>query len=818
MQIAYIMFWWLALEIIGLVSFPLVSRICGRLKDQGYAISKPFGLLFLTFFTWLLSSIKILPFGYASILISFAVLAGISLYFGRNNLQVRRWPRREILASEAAFAVPFIIFLLVKMGKPDIYFSGADYFMDFAFTKSILNGGYFPPIDPWFGGQSLPYYYGGHLIVAILTMLTRVPPEISFNIAVAMYFAITVSVSYGLGYNVTGRRLYGAMAAVFVCFAGFLTGTYQLIGYVKHTSILGASTINAPNMLEWMRNFDFWSAPWLIPGAMAQYPYYIFLAGTLHAFMMSIPFQIMFITLIFALFIRKRSGEEVGRSDTLLWIAVLAVCMGFFLILNTWDYPVYLVFMIAVFVLLGIRRGIKRVLIMLIEIAAIIGLSLLLYLPFLLSMGMGGFGGIHFVVQKGMLVIEPTDFASFFEAIGFFLFLIGSFVFLLFPRWRLLAKSEPIRIRGFSLLLPRLRILQKSELRKITIGGLLLFITAVILLIATIVIAKFTGFHVLVIVVPAILIPLYFIFKSNILLLLPRCRSFKGGGSTKLRIKGFAKLPLPIWRISSKSEPTKAERAVSTREFILLLVAIGAALALFCELFYIDDPYGQPWERFNTVFKFYVPLWVFFGLSSAYAIYYFMKNVPKRIIKIAWALVVIVFTVAVLIHPIASTISATSGRHLSWGMNRGTLDGMEYLESIYPDDYLAIKWLDENITGSPVILEAPGAIFTYTSRVSTFTGLPTVVGWTSWEAMWRGFSPEIDIGGRENDVNTVYNTANNEQAIELLNKYNVQYIYIGSVERNKYTGEGLQKFNDYTNNYNVIYQNDCVIIYQFKED
>jgi YYY domain-containing protein len=767
MQIAYVIFWWLVLEILGLVSFPLVSRICGRLKDQGYAISKPFGLLFLTFFTWLLSSIKILPFGYASILISFAVLAALSLYFGRTNLQVRRWPRRAILASEAAFAVPFVIFLIVKMLKPDIYFGGADYFMDFAFTKSILNGGYFPPVDPWFSGQSLPYYYGGHLIVAILTMLTRVPPEISFNIAVAMYFAIAVSVTYGLGYNVTGRGLYGVIAAVFVCFTGFLTGAYQLTGYVYHTSILGASHIDAPNVIEWMRNFDFWSAPWLIPGAMAQYPYYIFLAGTLHAFMMSIPFQIMFITLVFALFMRRRRGDDLGRSGTLLWIAVLAICMGFFLIMNTWDYPVYLVFMIAVFVLLRISRGIKR---MLIEVGAIVGLSLILYLPFLLSMGMGGFGGLRFVLRGGVLVIDPTDFLSFFEAVGFFLCLMLSFIILL-PKWRLFRKGESMKIKGRSLLLPLI--------------GTILFI-------ATVIIAKFTGFHVLVIIVPAILIPLYFIFKSNTLLSLLRRR---------------------VWK---KSEPMSVVTSVSTRDFILLLIVLGAALALFCELFYIDDPYGQPWERFNTVFKFYVPLWVFFGLSSAYAIYYFMKNVPKRIIKIGWSVIIIAFTIATLIHPIASTVSATSGRQPSWCLNSGTLDGMDYLESIYPDDYQAIEWLNENIAGRPVILEAPGVVFTYTSRVATFTGLPTVVGWTSWETMWRGFSS--DVWGRENEVNTVYNTSNNSEAVELIKKYNIQYIYVGSVERNKYTGEGLQKFNSNTDNYELIYQNGSVVIYRVRED
>ena len=300
-QVAYVIFWWLVLVVIGLISFPLVSRVCGKLPDKGYSISKLVGLLILTYLTWMLSSLHVMPFGWGSILISLLLLAALSLYLGRKNLRIADWPRRKIIIIESIFAVAFVAFLLIKVGRPDIYFGGTDFFMDFAFMESIIRGDYFPPVDPWFAGESIPYYYGGHLLSAILTVFTRVPPSIAFNIAVAMFFALTVSASYGLGYNITKRKLYGFLAAVFICVAGYITGAYQLVAHIFHTDIMGYYPHGAPNIFEWFLSFNFWDAPWLIPGGMAQYPGYIFLMGTLHAFMMAIPFQLMFIMLVCAL-------------------------------------------------------------------------------------------------------------------------------------------------------------------------------------------------------------------------------------------------------------------------------------------------------------------------------------------------------------------------------------------------------------------------------------------------------------------------------------------------------------------------------------
>jgi len=39
-QVAYAIIWWLILLVIGLIAFPLASRVCGRLLDKGYSISK----------------------------------------------------------------------------------------------------------------------------------------------------------------------------------------------------------------------------------------------------------------------------------------------------------------------------------------------------------------------------------------------------------------------------------------------------------------------------------------------------------------------------------------------------------------------------------------------------------------------------------------------------------------------------------------------------------------------------------------------------------------------------------------------------------
>jgi YYY domain-containing protein len=720
-QIAYAAIWWLSLLVIGVITFPLVSRVCNRLPDRGYSISKILGLLLITYFSWLLASAHLLKFGYINITISLLLLLALSLFLGRKHLNLKDLPLRSMAISEAIFSAAFVLFLLFLMYKPDIFYAYSEDFMDFAFLQSILRTDYFPPLDPWLAGETLPYYYGGHLLVAILTLITKVPSYISYNLAMAMFFALAVCAAYGLGYNATKRKLYGFVTVVFVCIAGFITGAFQLSSYISGHEVLGYSPKQGIGFIEWLLNFDLGVG--VIPHTCTSYPYFVFSQGDLHSHTMSIPFQLMFITLVFALFKRGRPAGGGSKWDSLLIIFILGVSLGFFSLINMWEYPTYIAFTLLAFVLLGIGLSKKGIL-------GIVGLSALLYLPYFLSRG--GVSGVHGV---GLVDIR-TELIDFIEIFALFL----------------------LPILAYFCVLSGHRSLRERTL-----------VIALILIIVTALLSFMWGFQLILLVIPLILASLYYIYRE------------------------------------------RRARRMSTAGFMLLLVLTGALIVLFCEIIYINDSLSAPNERYNTIMKFYLQVWVFLGVASAYAVFWVLRNIVGKL-RTVWVALLLVLVIASIIHPIGSTTGWASGRHTAFVFNQGTLDGLAYVEILDKGDYEAILWIEAAIEGTPVILEAPGGAYNFTSRISTMTGLPTVIGWLTHEVMWRG-SWDV-VTWRDTDTDTIYNTTDGDEAAALIEKYNVEYIYIGSIEREKYESEGLQKFASHPEIYAPVYEKEGVTIYQ----
>lgn len=729
-QIAYVIVWWFILLVIGLITFPMVSRICGRLPDKGYSLSKILGLLLLMYFSWLLASAHILKFGYINTVISLLILLALSLFIGRKQLNFKNLPLKSMLITETIFAVAFAVFLFILSHKPDLTLLYSEDFTDFGFMNSILRSNYFPPVDPWLAGSSIPYYYGGHLISAVLTTLSRIPPAIAYNLSVAMFFALAVGAAYGLGYNATKRKFFGFVAIVFVCLAGFISGAFQLAAFVKHQPVMGYNPLNAPNISEWFKSFDFVTANRIIPGTVTQYPYYAYLVGDLHANVMDIPFQLMFMTLVLSLLTKGESLIKGSRADSLLRIFILGLSLGALAFINTWSYPIYLGFLVLAFLLLKTNLSKKG-------IVSVIVLSLLLYLPYHLSRGAGGFKDLGMVAGK-------TNLSDFFEIFALPMFAILSLLLVSFSRKWFKGKKS--------------------------------LIIACLIAAATIIIAALLAFllHIqtIWIVAPLIVIPLYYIYKS----------------------------------------PRKEET-----QFMLLLILTGAVVVLFCEIFYIKDALGGEYARYNTILKVYMPIWVVWGVPAAYGVF-FVASKLKRGLKAIWAVALLIFVLAALIHPIASTISWAGGRYEQVKDHRITLDGMAYLKDTNNGDYEAIQWLNENVKGSHVILEFPGTALEYSSQASSFTGLPTLLGWAGWEVMWRN-SWEI-ITERTMAINAIYEAPDSDEALSSLKKYNVEYIYVGAVEKNGtsvqkgYSAESLQKFASDSERYKLVYQNQDVSIYQ----
>ena len=721
-QVAYAIIWWLILLVIGLIAFPIVSRVCGGLLDKGYSISKILGILLFTYFSWLLASLHILKFGYLNISIAFVLLLALSFYLGRKNLSLKNLPLRSMLITEALFSLAYVLFLVFLFYTPDIGFAHSEDFMDFGFIQSITRSGYFPPPDPWLAGSSIPYYYGGHMVAAALMMFSRVPHGIAYNLAVAMFFALTLSASFGIGYNVTKRKLYGFVAVIFVGVIGFLSGAFQLAAFFLHRDVMGYYPVSAHNFFEWLHSFDFISANWLIKFAAIRNPFYAFLVGDLHSDVTDIPFQLLFITLILALFLARKSRPDgkTAKSDSLLAVVILGLSLGFLAFVDTWSFPTYVLLAIFAFILLRTNLGWKRLL-------GVIALSIIFYLPYHLTRGSGGFKEIGVVTHR-------TEILEFINVFALFLFAIFSFFYVSF-RGRLF-KGET------------------------------LFVMAVLAIIIASV-SFLLHFQLLLILIPLILVPLYCIYKA---------------------------------------------REKKETEFVLTLVLTGALIVLFCEVFYIATPLGGDFARFNSVTHFYVQIWVLFALAAAYAIYWVSGNVKSRL-KYIWATFLFLLVLASLIQPIGLVTEWTSVTHDYFGIDRGTLDGLAYVKIIAPGDYEAINWINEHIQGSHVMLEAPGDPYKFTLRISTMTGLPTVIGWTNThELMWRGNWDKI--AGRDKEVDSIYNNPDSEQALSVLRKYNVEYIYVGNLEKQRYPAESLQKFASHPEKYKLIYGNQGAVIYQ----
>ena len=756
-QIAYVIVWWLILLIIGLITFPLVSRVCGRLPDKGYSISKILGLLLLMYFSWLLASAHILKFGYINVAFSLLILLALSLFFGRKQFNLKNLPLKSMLITEAIFAVAFGVFLFILSHKPDLTILYSEDFTDFGFFNSILRSNYFPPTDPWLAGNSIPYYYGGHLISAVLTTLSRTPPAIAYNLAVATFFALAICAAYGLGYNATKRKFFGFVTVVFVCLAGFISGAFQVAASVAHHPVIGYDPLNAPNVSEWFRSFDFVRANRIIPGTVTHYPYYAYLVGDLHANVMDIPFQLMFMTLVLSILTKGESIINRSRTDSLLQIFILGLSLGVLAFINTWSYPIYLGFVVLAFLFLntdlnkmgfvvlaslflninlnkkGIISIIKGIISKFKGIVSVIVLSLLLYLPYHLSRGSGGFKDLGLVAGK-------TSVSDFLEIFALPMFAIFSLFLVSFSRKWFKGKKSLIIACSITTI-------------TIIVSSLLAFLLHI---------------QTIWILAPLIVIPLYCICKSN------------------------------------RKEET---------QFMLLLTITGALVVLFCEIFYIKDALPIDFARYNTILKVYVPIWVVWGVPAAYGVFLVSSRL-KRYVKAIWALILLIFVLAALIHPIASTTSWASGRYAQVEGHRLTLDGLAYLEYTNKDDYEAIRWLNENVKGSHVILEAPGVALEYSSQASSLTGLPTLLGWAGWEVMWRD-SWEI-ITERTMAIDAIYNAPDSEEAISLLgnDKYNVEYIYIGILERERYPAESLQKFVSHPEIYTPVYENQGVVIYQ----
>jgi len=873
-MIGPILVWWVVSSLLGLISVPIAWRLFSRLPDRGYGFSRVLGIVLASYFLWLGAMVGALRNSLGGALGAVVLVVGLSLWAGAGRWrEIRRWLRshwRTILVMELLFLVAFSLWAFVRASDPNI--NHTEQRMDLAFLNAILSSETFPPRDPWLSGYAISYYYFGYVQMALLTRLTAVPSGVAFNLTNSLWFGLSVLGAYSLLYNLLARRGRRARLAapllgpLFVFISGNIEGFLEFL-HVRHFlwgkgatggmtssfwSWLNLKELVNPPLAEkgWIptRNWWWWRASRVVNDVnlkgvsievIDEFPFFSFLLSDNHPHFLALPFVLMILGFALHVYLAGKRGSfqlnQVKLSPTvrtvgvigallallimmtmrgvsaaaegmtfmavivpilktailgmaalgLLTAFILFICgylpsampsgefwfgawlFGGLLFVNTWDFPMYFCILLAV-ILWGARSDplssvLKRAVWTTIGITV---MGVLFYLPW--------YPG--FASQAGGILpnlIFPTRFPHFL--VMFATAFIPISVWLI---WKVQQGWQAYEVRWLAMIgigLPLILLLLS-----LVMGGVMAVYLQKqdpILLNDTL-----TGMGA---------------SSTNEVIRASFGRVFKSW--TALALGATIAMGGLLLRRSVRRLDQSKNESDSTWPFVVMLIGVGALLVLGPEFVYLKDQFNT---RMNTIFKFYFTAWILLGVAAAYVT---SELWPRRLtLGGALRMTVVLPLVLGLFYPVLATWTKTNGFNPPEGR---TLDGTVFLARYYPSDYAAIQWINDRLEGG-VISEAIGGSYTYFARVSTHTCLDTVLGWPGHESQWRGGASEM--GSRATDVQRLYQTRDWMDAQLILDQYQIDYVYVGPLERTTYNPIDEGKFEVFMD---VIYQNEEVGIY-----
>lgn len=248
------------------------------------------------------------------------------------------------------------------------------------------------------------------------------------------------------------------------------------------------------------------------------------------------------------------------------------------------------------------------------------------------------------------------------------------------------------------------------------------------------------------------------------------------------------------------------------RVALLWLLVAGFGLLTGVEALYVDDFFGSPNERMNTVFKLHYQAWGLLAIAAGPGLVLTWRRLTQPgglRLKFTRTAAVSAFTllaVPTLVYPLIATGAKTEASPVS-----GSLDGLAADRLRRPSEVAAAEWLRTHAPSNAVLLEAPGRAYSGDSRMSTWTGIPTVIGWTQHEDLWRG--PDPRIAARAADIDTAYRTEDPALRRAVLDRYAVTHVVSGDVERERYGPEAEARLRQ---DLPVAFANGGVTIFQVR--
>ena len=757
--------WYLALAVLGLGAAPLVRWAMPGLADGGLPLARGFGLLLLAWLVWMAGSAGLTVSQWTVRLVAAAlVAAGAAVAWRQRAAHASEGAElaRRLLTSELVFAVFFAVALAIRCTNPDLWHAahGGEKPMDLSYFTAVLKSVGFPPYDPWFAGGYINYYYFGFVIVGQLALALGIRPEVAYNLAMATLIALAAAAAFSIASNVVAsggeppgsgerRRLRpavaGWLAAASVTLLGNLHPVRMLVGGLAElgagagrgavTAVAaGLSRLVAGQHLPIPSHHWFWNPTRIIPDPdvmpITEFPAFTLVYGDLHAHLMDLP-QVL-LAMAFALAVMVGWRHPVDRSRRLAAVFFGALAVGAMRPTNTWSYYPFLALGCLAVAVARQRLEARPG-----ERAGparpllwMAGFAVLTRVLYLPFDAWFGMGYSELVYWSR----SRTPIPIYLEHWAPFLFPVATWLVLEVLDW--LAATPLAAIR---------------PMKRHT--GTLLLIGA-----------------------PAI------------------------AGQLGLAVLGV-RIAWLVWPMLVMTGVLLLRRDLApARRFALLAAGLALSLTVVVELVTLKFDLG----RMNTVFKFYYVAWALLGVVAAASLWW---RAARRFRAPAWVAALWWLTAGSLLagatlYPLRA-VPARAADRMAAAAPRG-LDGLAYLEVavhhdqgeslVLAEDLAVIRWLRRHVDGTPVIVEANVPEYRWGSRITVNTGLPAVVGWNWHQRQQRAVAGDARVWERVRAVTDFYTGSDRDAAAAFLDRYQVDWIVVGGLERAYYPPEGLAKF------------------------
>ncbi len=758
MEYGVVLKWWLLYQALLVVGLPFAARLLPNAPDRGASLAVPTAVVLLAVPTLWVGQ---LAFGLWVVVGVAVALVAASAWLARGGVDVPTRPLAEVVA---VFTAAFLFLVAIRAAADGVHPYGGEKFLDFGLLQSLLRADRLPPQDFWFAGERVVYYYGGHLMAAILALVSGTSGRYAYDPALAGFYAMAVTAAYGLASTITAGRFdadpvesstalgvagvafavllvalgvpwyYAAVPAAFA--AAVLTGSTRVRAGILAAFVYGfASNLVTPVRLLAgtfdvvrravaaagiksdrapaisVEEFDMWHASRVVETGINEFPLFAYLNGDLHAHMMSV--TVLFLAVGVGLAYARTPADERRRRLALLF-GGFPVTAAAILTVNTWSFPAVAgVAMLSVALadadprtLLpeSVATRVERSNAAVRELQRVLLAVVAAVVVAVLGLAVA-WPFVRSVLLSGASNQHPAAFPAPTK-LGAFLLVHGLFLvsFGAYLVSRVARDGSDWAAAGLAAVAA---VLFAATFDPV-IAGVRVGIVAVLL---------------------------------------------------------AGPLLAGAWLL-------RRREAVG---FEGVLVVAGAGLVVLVEYVYIAD--AASYERFNTIFKVYAQVWALWSVPAGVALAVLASRTPdaSRLRSVGGAGLAVVLVVSASVYGgLALAAHANSA-------DDATLDAFEYVDDERPDEGAAIEWLNDRLD-QPHIVSAPGSPYSWQNPASSLTGIPTVAGWSHA----ANYHSQAAYETRVNDVRVVYETDDPVSRAVVLRKHDVRYVWVGPIETDRY--------------------------------